>query len=204
MAHQPQVVGRREAAGAAAHDGHALAGVRRAGRVGHKAGVVDGELLEAADVDGVVDHAAAAAGLAGMLADVGAGRGEGVVLADELDRVGVPPLGDQGHVAGDVHAGGTQRHAGHRVFQAAQAAALGDVGDVVIPEAPEPQQHLLGRVHADGAVGGVVDDPGRGLDGVDGLQCAGSIQHLAQQRAELAQAHPAGDALAAGLGVAEV
>ena len=76
------------------------------------------------------------------------------------------------------------------------------MGDVVVPEAPDAQQHLERRVYADGAVGGVVDDPGRGFDGVDGFQGGLAVEDLTQQRRELAQAHPAGDALAAGLGMA--
>ena len=48
--------------------------------------------LQAADVDGTVHHLTAAAVLTGMLADVSAGGGEGVVLSDQPHSVRVAAL----------------------------------------------------------------------------------------------------------------
>ena len=45
------------------------------------AAMLHGIELQRPDIDAVVDHIAAAAGLAGMLANHSAGDGEGVVLA---------------------------------------------------------------------------------------------------------------------------
>ncbi len=134
--------------------------------------VVHGVALQAADVDGVVDHIPAAARLAGMLADVGAGHGEGIVLADQPHRVGAASLAYQGHIAGNVHAGGTQGHAGHRQLQARQTAVVQDVLLVVVPEALQPVQHQSGGVAPDGAVGGVHDGPGGFLDNGQGAHVA--------------------------------
>src|SRR5699024_6481963 len=117
-------------------------------------GGVHGVALEAPDVHGVVDHVPAAAGLAGMLADVGAGHREGVVLADEPHRVVAAAGVDEGDVAGDVHPGGAQGHTGHRVFEAAQAAVVVDVFPVVVGKAVDAVEHQTGGVLADGAGGG--------------------------------------------------
>ena len=204
VAHEGQVVGRRQSAGAAAHHRHGLAGGLGAGGIGYIAGVVHGEALEGSDVDSVVHHPAPAPGLAGVLADVGAGGGEGVVLADELHRVGVAALADQGDVAGDVHAGGTQRHAGHRVLQTAQAAVAEDVLLIVIPEALNTHQHQPGSLDADGAVGSVYDGLGGALDELHRLHRGLTVQHVLEQLRQLAQTDTAGNAFAAGLGVTEV
>ena len=80
--------------------------------------------LQPADVDRVIHHSAAALGLAGMLAHIGAGGGKGIVLPNQADRVVVPLLPDQGHIAGDIHMGRTDGHAGHRVAQAADRNLL--------------------------------------------------------------------------------
>ena len=104
--HEGQVVGRRQSAGAAAHDGDGFP--RGFGGLGlrHVSGVVHGVALEPPDIQGVVHHVPPAAGLAGVLADVGAGRGEGIVLADEADGIAAASLADEGDIARDVHPGG--------------------------------------------------------------------------------------------------
>ena len=63
VAHQLQVVGCRQTAGAASDDGDPLSGGRSAGRRRHNARIVDSRQLNAADIDSVVNHIAAAAGL---------------------------------------------------------------------------------------------------------------------------------------------
>ena len=110
--HQREIVGTAETAGTAADNGDLLARGRRTDGLGHVAGVIHGVPLQTADVDGVVDHVAAAPRLAGVLADIGAGGGEGVVLPDQTHGVGTATLAHQCHVAGNVHPGGAQSHAG--------------------------------------------------------------------------------------------
>ena len=160
--------------------------------------------LQGADVDAVVDHVAAAAGLAGVLAHQGAGGGEGVVLADEAHGVGIALIAHQGHIARYVHAGGAQGHAGHRLVQLQQAAAVDDVLHIVVAEADDAPQHHVGGLKADGAVRRVLDDPGGALDQVDGIQGGVAVQHIFQQLGQLAQAHAAGHTLAAGLCMAQL
>ena len=204
MSHQRQVIGGGEAAGAAAHHRHPLAGGGGAGRLGHLPRLVHGIALQRPDIHRVIHHPAAAAGLAGVFTDVGAGHREGVVLADQAHRIGVPAGVDQGDIAGDVHSGGAQGHAGHGVFQAAQAPVAEDMLLIVVPEGLKAHQHQLGGVDADGAVGGVHDGLGRLLDPAEDADVRLAVQHLLQHPGELPQADPAGDALSAGLGMAEI
>ena len=139
-----------------------------------------------------------------MLADVGTGGGEGIVLADEADGVVTPALLDQGHIAGNVYPGGAHGHAGNRVFQTAQTAVVGDVLLIIVPKAQQSHQHQLGRVDPDGTVRRVHDDPGGLFDPVEDTQFRFAVQHLADHAGELGQTDPAGHAFAAGLRLTQV
>ena len=158
--------------------------------------------LQAADVYGIVHHAAAAVGLTGVLAHVGAGKGEGIVLADQAHGIVVAAGPHQRDVAGNVHMGRAHRDAGHRVAQAADAAAMQHVLLVIFPEAPYPLQHHMGSLIADGAVRRVGNDLGGAFDKVHGLQGGSAVQHLLNEHCQLTQPDAAGPALAAGLGMA--
>ena len=204
MAHQRQIVGAAQSAGSSSDNGHLLAGRRRTGGLGHIACVVHGVALQAADVDGVVDHVPAAPRLAGVLADVSAGGGEGVVLPDQAHRVGAASLAHQRHVARHIHARGAQRHAGHRQLQARQTSMVLDVLLVVVAEALQSVQHQPGRIAADGAVGGVQRGTGGLFDDVDSAHVGGAVQHRGDELAQLPQTDAAGHALAAGLCVAQM
>ena len=204
VAHVGQVVGGGEATGAAAHDGDGLAGGRRLFGLGHVPGVVHGVALESADVQSVVHHVPAAAGLAGMLADVGAGNGEGVVLADEPHSVGAAAFAHQGNVAGNVHASGTQGHTGHRVFQSPQAAVVENVLLIVVPEALQAHQHQIGGIDADGAVRRVHDDLGGVFDAAENADLRLTFQYFTNHVGKLGEADAAGYTLAAGLGLAQI
>ena len=181
MAHERQVVGGGESAGAAADNGHPLAGGGGAQGLGHIPRRIHRVALEGPDVHGVIDHVPAAAGLAGVLADVGAGHREGIVLADEADGVLAAAGAYERNIAGDVDAGGTQRHAGHGVLQIAQAAVVVDVLPVVVREAVNSVQHQLGRVPPDGAGGGGGDGLGGLLNNLHVPGLGPSVQHIPQQ-----------------------
>ena len=75
-----------------------------------------GETLDAADVDRIVHHAAAAVGLARVLADIAAGGREGVVLADQAHGVIVTAGTHECNVARNIHSGRAQCHTGHRMI----------------------------------------------------------------------------------------
>lgn len=204
MAHQGQVIGAAEAAGAAAHNGHGLAGGRGAGGIGHHACVVHGVPLQTPDVDGIVDHIPAAAGLAGMLTDVGAGGGHGVVLADQAHGVGVAPGPHQGHVARDIHPRRTQGNAGHGILEACQAPVVLYMLLIIVPEALQSVHYQPGRVPPDSAVGGIHNAAGGFLDDADGAHVGGPVQHLGNELGQLPQTDAAGHALAAGLCMAQL
>ena len=117
VAHARQKVGRGETRRTGADDGHAPLVLWR--QLGRRLGVgvqlpvllwpalpiplvidrVGDEALEGADGHRAVQLAAVALGLAGMVADAAHGRREGVVLLDDLQRLLVALLGDEGDVA---------------------------------------------------------------------------------------------------------
>ena len=203
VAHEGQIVGAAEAAGAAAHNGNGLTRGRGARRLGHIPGMIHGIALEPADIDGIVDHISAAASLAGMLAYIGAGNGEGVILADQAHGVSAAILTYQGHVAGNIHPGGAQGHTRNGVLQPCQAALVKDVLLIIIPEALQPVHHQACRVPADGAICRVDNGSSCLLNGNQGAHggCAG--KNLLQEQSQLPQADAAGHTLAAALGMAE-
>ena len=126
--------------------------------------MIYGVTLKAAYVYRIVYHAAAAAGLAGMLAYVSAGGREGIVLADKPYGVGIAAVFDKSHIAGYIHTGGAEGHAGHGVLHSAEAAVVQYVLLIVIPEAREPVGYKAGGVAADGAVRRVIYYSGGALD----------------------------------------
>ena len=130
--------------------------------------MIDCIALEAPDIDGRVDHVAAAARLARVLADVRAGGRHGVILADQAHRVGVPSLAHQRDIARHVHARRTERHAGHGVLKRGEAPVVLHMVHVVVPEALKAAQDQLRCVASDGAVSRGDDGPRRFFDGVDG------------------------------------
>ena len=159
--------------------------------------------LQTADIDGVIHHSPAALFFARVLADVGTGAGEGVVLANQAHRVIVPLLPDESHIAWDIHMGRAGGHTGHGIAQGTDTAAMVDMFLIVLPEAPNTLEHHMGRLITDGAVSAVGNNLCGTLDEVNGLQRGGAVKHLLDEHSELAQTHPAGHALAAGLGMAQ-
>lgn len=202
MTHQGEEVGGGQAGGAAAHDGDALAGGGGAGRGGHVPGVVHGKALDAPDVQGGVHDGPAAVGLAGVLTDETTDRGEGVVLPDEANGVVVALLAHQGNVAGNVHMGRAQLHAGD-ALEVGGAAAVGGVGHVVVVEGHVAVQDHLGGLEADGAVGAVYDGLGGAEDDLQISLGALACQQLVQQVGQTVQTDAAGHAFAAALGQAK-
>ena len=204
MSHQRKIIRSRQTARAAADDGDLLA--RRLSAIGvrHIARIIHRIALEAADIDRVVDHVAAAARLAGMLADVSAGRGEGIVLADESHGVCIAAVFDQHKVARNIHARGTQRHAGNALAHAAETAVAQDMLFIVVAEALYTVEHQSRRVAADGAVGAVDDHMRQTLDDRNGLHRRLALKHQFHQLRELAETDAAGNALAAGLRMAKI
>ena len=204
VAHQSQIVRAAQAARAAADDGDLLARRRSAGRIRHIARMVDGIALQPADVDGVIHHTAAAARLARMLTDIGAGRGERIVLADQADGVGAAPGADKRHIAGDIHACGTEVHARDGDLQPGETPVVTDVLDIVVAEALQPVDDEPRGIAPDGAVGCIDNGARRLFDDGERLHGGGAVHNLLDQQRELPQTDAAGDTFTAGLCVAQL
>ena len=108
VSHEAQIIRAGKAARASADDGDALAGRLLTGRIRNIPCVVDCIALEAPDIDGRVDHIAAAARFTRMLADIRTGGRHGVILANQAHGVCVPPLAHQRNIARHVHARRTE------------------------------------------------------------------------------------------------
>ena len=104
--HQAQIIRTGKAARAAADDGNALAGRFRAFRIRNVARMIDRVALEAANVDGRINHIAAAARLARMLADEATGSRERIILADELNSIGITASANESDVRVAIIGGG--------------------------------------------------------------------------------------------------
>ena len=139
-----------------------------------------------------------------MLADVRAGRGEWVILADEAHGVGVAAVLDEHEIARDIHARRAQCYAGNGLAHAAKAAVAQNMLFVVVAEALHAVKHQARRIAANGAVGAVDDHARHALDDRDGLHRGFALEHLLHQLRKLAEADTAGNALAARLRMAEV
>ena len=166
--------------------------------------MIDRVALEAANVDGRIDHIAAAARLAGMLADIGARRRHGVILADEAHGVRIASFAHERDIARNVNAGRTKRHTGHGILQRSKAAVVLHMVHIIVTEALKAAQDELRCVTADRTVRRGNDRARRSFDGVNGHHCAGSVQNLSHQRGKLAKADPARHTFAARLRVAEL
>ena len=166
--------------------------------------MVHGIALQATDIDGIVHHIPAAAGLAGMLADIGAGRGEGIVLADEPHGVRKAARLDQGNITRDVHPGGTHGYTGHRVSQRTEAAVVEDMLLKILPKAPDTGENQVCGVNADGTVRRVHNDLCGLLQMPQHPQIGVSVQNLREHIGQLGQSDAAGNAFAAGLRPAQV
>ena len=205
MAHHGQVVGAGKAGRAAADHGDALAGV-----VGHsrlvivEVAVLNGKTLEGEDVHGIVDHATTAVHLAGMLAHQAANERQWVVLADDLDGIGIAAGLDERNVPGNVDVRRAARDARDAGLAVKAAGVLANVVLKIVAEAANGREcHGAGLV-ADSAVTRKVDGAGRALNQIERGLVGAALEHIGEQIAQRAQAHTAGRALAAALGGAQV
>ena len=205
MAHHGQIVGTGKAGRAAADHGNALAGVvGHAGLVIVEVAVLNGKTLEGEDVHGIVDHAATAVHLAGMLAHQAANERQRVVLADDLDGIGIAAGLDQRNVTGNVDVRRAARDARDAGLAVKATGVLADVVlKIVAKTANGRKRHGAGLV-TDGAVARKIDGAGGALDQIERGLVGAALEHIGEQVAQRAQAHAAGRALAAALGGAQV
>ena len=204
VAHQRQIVGTAQAAGTAANDGHALSCGRCAFRLRHIAGMIHRIALQPTNIQRRIDHISAAACLAGVLADIGAGSGHGIILADQAHGVGAAALAYQCHIAGYIHTCRTHGHAGHRQRQAGETAMMLNMFDVILAEALQSVHYQSGSVTADGTVGRIDNAAGCLFNNVQRAHVGLAVQHLSDQFGQLAQTNTAGHAFTAGLRMAQL
>ena len=161
--------------------------------------LLDRITLQRTNADGVIDHLAAAVGFAGVLADVGAGGREGVVLANQTHGIGVAPFAYEGDVARDIDVGGTERTAGNSLLFGDEAVAAGSMLHVVVAEAAQAEQDGIRSLHANGAIGGIGDGCGGLLQCVNGICIPLAVQQFFKQLDHDRQPDSAWDAFAAAL-----
>ena len=204
VSHQLQIICRRQSAGTSADDCYFFTGalrfLRHRNRVG--SGIVHCHTLQAADIDGTIDHVAAASCLTGMLTDQGTGGGERIVLADQLHGICITPFLHQCYVTGDIHTCGAQRHTGNRLGNMAGTfSAMFNVVDIILTEAFQSGQYHMGRLVTDGTVSGV-HNVGSGIpDQIQCLQGGFACQYILHQVLQLPQSHTAGHTFTTGLGM---
>lgn len=181
MTHDGQVIRCRESGGAAADDGHALAGGICDGRAVILFHMLGGVALESKDVHRVVYHATATVHLTGMLAHQTAHDGEWVILANDLDSVGVAASLDEADIRRDVHVSGATGYARHLLRAIEAACTVLDVVLEVIPETLDGGKRHATRLVADGAVAGPVDRLCRTLYQVQRVLVRAVVQNIIEQ-----------------------
>ena len=205
MAHHGQVVGAGKAGRAAADHGDALTGVVHYMRfVVVEVAVLNGKTLEGEDVHGVVDHAAAAVHLAGMLAHQAADERQRIVLADDLDGIGIAAGLDERNVPGNVDVRRAARDARSAGLAVKATGVLADVVLKIVTETADSRKRHGAGLVTDGAIARKIDGAGGALDQIERGLVGAALEHIGEQIAQRAQAHAAGRALAAALGGAQV
>ena len=153
VAHHGQVVGTGKAGRAAADHGDALTGVVHYMRLMVvEVTVFNGKALEGEDVHGVVDHAAAAVHLAGMLAHQSADERQRIVLADDLDGIGIAAGLDERNVPGNVDVRRAARDARNAGLAVKATGVLANVVLKIVAETADSRKRHGACLVADGAV----------------------------------------------------
>ena len=138
-----------------------------------------------------------------MLANKGAGGGEGVILPDESYGVLISAGLDKGNIARNVNVRRTERNAGNSLVKAAKAGSL-EVGFIVLPEAVQTAQNHLRGFIAYCAVGGGVDYPGGFFNKVKRAFRCVAVKDGFDKLMKLTETDAAGRAFSARLAVADV
>ena len=204
MAHDAEIVGTAETARTTADDSHPLAGRRHSLRRRDGVLMLDREALQSTDVDRIIYERTTAANLTRMLTDEAAGRRHRVILTDQLHRILITLLMNEGNVAWDVHMCRALPYTWHRLAMHALAAAMLDMLHIVIAEAAQSLEHHTCRLGTDRTVRRHIDTLCRVLQHLQGKHVRRTIQYLSDQRFQLAEADTAWCTLTAGLGMAEM
>mgnify|MGYP004421312965 CR=1 FL=1 len=112
VSHKLQIVSSTESSRATAYDSDTLSGGRCAFRWRNLAGIISRHTFQTTDIDRIIYDISAAACLTWMFTDETAGCRERIILADELNSIGITASANEGDVAGDVDLCRAQSHAG--------------------------------------------------------------------------------------------
>ncbi len=187
MTHHGQVVGTGKAGRAAADHGDALTGVVHYMRlVVVEVTVLNGKTLKGKDVHGIIDHAAATVHLAGMFAHQAANERQRVVLADDLDGIGIAAGLDQRNVTGNVDVRRAARDARDTGLTIKAAGVLANVMLKIVAEAANGRERHGAGLVADGAIARKVDGAGRALNQVECGLIGAPFEHIGEQVAQRA------------------
>ena len=215
MAEHGEIEGRGEAGGTGAGDGNLAAGGRKTAlenalehgveAVGLEDGVGD-EAMHFAHVHDFIEGLAAAAIIAGMLADAARRGGQGIVEDHRLEGVVETARAVEREEARNVHAQRTTVLAGRQrqLLADAGAAAMRDnVVFVLVAEVANGGEHGVGRGLAEGAERTVANHAAKLIEKIEMLRCAAAGGDGVENAQGLVEADAARDAFAAGLGVRE-
>ena len=201
VAHKRKEICAGQTAWTAANYRNAAVGLGRAFRNGSLVGRagIDREFLDAANIDGSVEQAAAATALARMLAHECARGGQRVVFAHHVHGAGVIARRDKRNIGRHVHVRGAQRLARNLLLGAFGACMVFDMARVFVGMGFEACQELGRGFVANGAVGGIANHfrQNAGAVEIGGRRLA--VENAAHQRGKLGQAIAARHALAARL-----
>ena len=208
MPHHSQIVGGTDSARTSADDRNLLPCCRSRLLTftvyGNVSGIVDRVELQAPDVDSVVNHAAAALVLAGVLADHCANAGERVIFAYEPYCVGVTSSVHERDIARNVDVCRAKGNAWDCVEAVCGAMmAFGSVSLVILAEAPHSLENHVSGLVAYCAVSGVGDSLCGFLDGFDGLHVSFAVDEVIDEPFELWKSDAAGDTFSACLSGAD-
>ena len=129
--------------------------------------VLNGKTLEGEDVHGVVDHATAAMHLAGMLAHQAANERQRVILADDLDGIGIAAGLDERNVTGNVDMRRTARDARDAGLAVKATGVLADVVLKIVTETANGRKRHGAGLVTDGAIARKIDGAGGALDQIE-------------------------------------
>ena len=199
MAHNSEVVSARKASRAASDKGNLLACGRRDRGTVIALHMLGSKAFERKDSHGIVYHATTAVHLAWMLAHKAADARQGVVLANELDGIGIASSLHQRDVAGNINMGRTAGNAGNLFCSVEPAAMMLNVMFKVVTETADGGKGHLARLVADGAIARIIDGLGRALDKRERVVVGIPLKHILQKVIECTQSNSARRALAAAL-----
>ena len=138
-----------------------------------------------------------------MLTNQCTGSGEGIILTDKANRVGITPLCNESHITGNFNPGGTLGNTGYALLALYGALTLLNVRNIILTEALKTAQNQPGGTMSDGAVSGSINSRSGFLDKLQRFHRGSAGENVLQQIAKLTEANAAGYALTAGLGMAK-